>query len=114
MPGTGTGDENVAARITQSGRIPRRHGAAQVLEVWVRRLKPCVWLVGIGLLGLTACTEFVYVKPDVADKDVAADYEECLKIARKRDRPMRFGRAHHVCMIAKGYELVPPNEQPSG
>lgn len=69
--------------------------------------------VAVGL-GLTACTEFVYVKPGVTEEETAADYEACLKIAQQRERPMRFGSAHHVCMIAKGYVLVPPDEQPSG
>ena len=100
----------VAAKNPGKGK-PRRNGGAAGREARERRVNSCVWLVSVGLLGLTACTEFVYVKPDVSDEDMAADYEECLKIAKQRELPMRFGRAHHTCMIAKGYELVPPNEE---
>lgn len=66
------------------------------------RLKPTHWLVAAGLLGLTACTEYGYVKPGVSDAEFVADSEDCAEIARRqavrdyahyRSRA-RFARTH--------------------
>lgn len=45
-------------------------------------LNRLILLAAAGLLGLSACTEYGYVKPGVADEEYVADSEACAEIAR--------------------------------
>lgn len=47
-------------------------------------MKRTHWLVAAGLLGLSACTEYGYVKPGVSDAEFVADSEDCADIARRQ------------------------------
>ena len=74
------------------------------------RFRHAVWLALASVMGLAACADYVYVKPGASEEDAAAAYEACLSVARQRELPLRFGRAHHTCMLAKGYDLAPRQE----
>lgn len=125
-------------------RLGRATLWTEVGRTGAHRMKSCVCLVALCLLGLTACTETEWVKPGATDAQLAADAEDCAETARQqaiRDRsPFRthFGyvrrddrriagrryippslselefRYRYNCMISKGYELVPLDEEPSG
>ena len=106
-------------------------------------LKRLILLAAAGLLGLSACTRYGYVKPGVSDAEYAQDSQDCAEIAQhqafrdfsiieSRSRTRRtfndrnrittldtFAlspgelefRYRRVCMISRGYELAPLDDQ---
>ncbi len=99
--------------------------------------KPVVLLAYVAVL-LSACAPFGYIKPEMTEESVKRDLSECAEIARHqafRDIPfmgIRYDALHHrdrffhrhtgpsrsdlkfryrrVCMLARGYQFVPPDD----
>jgi hypothetical protein len=106
-------------------------------------LKRLILLAAAGLLGLSACTKYGYVKPGVSDAEYAQDSQDCADIAQHQafrdysifetrsrfrnsfDDRRRFStfdplalspgelefRYRRLCMISRGYELAPLEDE---